>query len=71
LFRNICNICLIALTGTVLTGALAVPVVPAAADHIADKQAQARQLQDEIEATNIELSAPAPPPTQSAVRSSR
>jgi cell wall-associated NlpC family hydrolase len=57
LFRNICNICLIALTGTVLTGALAVPVVPAAADPIADKQAQARQLQDEIEATNIELSA--------------
>jgi cell wall-associated NlpC family hydrolase len=57
LFRNTRNICLVALVAVLVAGALAVPAPTAGADPISDKEAQAKQLQDEIEATNEQLSA--------------
>jgi len=57
LFRNIRHICLVALAGLLAMAVPAVPVSPAGADPIGDKQAQAKQLQDDIEATNEQLSA--------------
>jgi cell wall-associated NlpC family hydrolase len=58
LFRNIRNIFLVAVALVLVVGAvLAGRATVVAADPIADKQAQARQLQDDIESTNQELTA--------------
>lgn len=57
LFRNIRNFCLVAAVSLLAVGGIAGPVSRAAADPIGDKQAQAKQLQDDIEATNEQLSA--------------
>lgn len=57
LFRNIRHFCLVALATALVAGALVVPVTTASADPIADKEAQAKQLQDDLERTNEELSA--------------
>ena len=54
MLRNIRNICLVAAAVGLVT---AVAVPPVGADPIGDKQAQAKQLQDDIEATSSELSA--------------
>ncbi len=57
LFRNIRNISFGALASSVLVAAVVVGSAPVAdADPISDKQAQARQLQDDIESTNQALS---------------
>jgi peptidoglycan DL-endopeptidase CwlO len=57
LFRNIRNISFVALASLLLAATLvATTVTVVAADPISDKQAQAKQLQDDIEATNQALS---------------
>ena len=48
-FRNFCFVALVAMC------AVAVVIGPAGAQTIDDKRAQAAQLQDQIEATNIKL----------------
>jgi cell wall-associated NlpC family hydrolase len=58
LFRHTRHICFVALAILVGVVALDVAAIPqAGADPIGDKEAQAKQLQDEIEATNEQLSA--------------
>jgi len=52
------HICFVALAALLLLAGLGLPPAPpAAADPISDKEAQAAQLQDDIEATNEQLSA--------------
>jgi peptidoglycan DL-endopeptidase CwlO len=57
LFRNIRNFCLVAAVSLTAVSGIAGPVSRAAADPIADKRAQAKQLQDDVETTNQQLSA--------------
>jgi cell wall-associated NlpC family hydrolase len=57
LFRHFRNICCCALACGLLVGVVGAPATTASADPIGDKQAQAKQLQDDIERTNEELSA--------------
>ena len=57
LFRNIRNFCLVASLSLTVIAGFAGPVSRAGADPISDKQAQAKQLQDDIEQTNEQLSA--------------
>ncbi|MEX2254360.1 MAG: NlpC/P60 family protein [Acidimicrobiia bacterium] len=55
--RNIRNIRRVAVASLLVVGGVAGPASRAGADPIGDKQAQAAQLQDDIESTNEQLSA--------------
>ena len=57
LFRHFRNICFVALVVGLMSTTLSPLVSSAAADPIADKEAQAKALQDQIEATNEKISA--------------
>ena len=55
LFRHFRNICLVALACLSATVAVGSSFSPAGADPIGDKRAQAAALQDQIEATNLQI----------------